>query len=67
MEDTLAYIFKLKLRLQLDRKRWLGIIEMFYKQYNESKDPEHKKKIKEMMVFCGEQSQQIKNKLATLK
>lgn len=67
MEDELAYIFKPKLRLQLDRKRWLGIIEMFYKQHQESKDPEQKAQLKEMMKFCGEQSQEIKKQLTKIK
>ena len=63
MEDELVYIFKPKLRLQLDRKRWLGIIEMLYKQYKKTPDP----LTKEMMKFCGEQSQEIKTKLKTIK
>jgi hypothetical protein len=62
-EDELAYIFKPKLRLQLDRKRWLDIIEMFYKQYQEKPS----KELKEMMKFCGEQSQEIKTKLKNYK
>jgi hypothetical protein len=40
---------------------------MFYKQYQESKDIEHKSKLKEMMKFCGEQSQEIKRELTKLK
>lgn len=63
MEDTLAYIFNQKLRLQLDRKRWLDIIEMLYTQYKTKPDP----LTKEMMKFCGEQSQEIKTKLQTIK
>ena len=63
IEDELAYIFKPKLRLRLDRKRWLDIIEMLYKDWQKTKNPEYK----EMMKFCGEQSQEIKLKLATLK
>jgi len=63
MEDKLAYIFNPKLRLQLDRKRWLDIIEMLYKQYKQNPNPE----TKEMMKFCGEQSQEIKKQLATIK
>jgi hypothetical protein len=62
-EDELAYIFNPKLRLKLDRKRWLDIIEMFYKQWKDTKNPE----FKEMMKFCGEQSQEIKKQLAKLK
>ena len=62
-EDELAYIFNPKLRLKLDRKRWLDIIEMLYKQYKAKPDP----LTKEMMKFCGEQSQEIKAKLKQLK
>ena len=65
--DPLGYLHDKKSVLLSDKQRWLDIIEMFYKQYNESKDIEHKKKIKEMMVFCGEQSQEIKLKLKTIK
>ena len=63
MEDELAYIFTPKLRLKLDRKRWLGIIEMLYKQYKQNPNTE----TKDMMKFCGEQSQEIKLKLKTIK
>jgi hypothetical protein len=65
--DPLAYLHDKKSVLLSDKQRWLDIIEMFYKQYNESTDPEVKKKTKEMMKFCGEQSQEIKNKLKTIK
>jgi len=66
-EDELAYIFKPKLRLQLDRRRWLDIIERLYKQYKQNPNPETNAKLKEMMKFCGEQSQEIKLKLKTIK
>jgi hypothetical protein len=65
--DPLAYVHDKKAVLALDRKRWLDIIEMFYKQYQESQDPEHKAKLKEMMKFCGEQSKEIKAKLKNYK
>jgi len=66
-EDTLAYIANKKLVLQLDRKRWLDIIELFYKTFKESKDPVTREFCKNQMKFCGEQSQEIKTKLASLK
>jgi len=65
--DPLAYLHDKKSVLLSDKQRWLDIIEMFYKQYQETKDPEHKAKLKEMMKFCGEQSQEIKKQLATIK
>jgi hypothetical protein len=40
MEDDLSYIFNPKLRLQLDRKRWLDIIEMLYKDWQKTKNPD---------------------------
>lgn len=62
-EDELAYIFKPKLRLQLDRRRWLDIIEMLYTQYKQSPNPE----TKEMMKFCGQESQWCKQQLTKIK
>jgi hypothetical protein len=59
-EDTLAYISNKKLVLQLDRKRWLDIIEMFYTQFKESTDPVTREFCRTQMKFCGEQSQEIK-------
>ena len=61
--DQLAYIHGKKAVLTLDRKRWLDIIEMLYKQYKAKPDP----LTKDMMKFCGEQSQEIKRKLTTIK
>ena len=61
--DPLAYIHDKKNTLLRDKQRWLEIIEMFYKQYQEKPS----KELKEMMKFCGEQSQEIKNKLKTIK
>jgi hypothetical protein len=65
--DPLAHLHDKKSILLSDKQRWLDIIDMFYKQYNESTDLEVKKKTKEMMKFCGEQSQEIKRRLTSLK
>ena len=65
--DPLAYLHDKKSILLTDKQRWLDIIDMFYKQYQEIKDPEHKAKLKEMMKFCGEQSKEIKLKLKNYK
>ena len=61
--DPLAYLHDKKSVLLSDKQRWLDIIEMFYKQYKEKPS----KELKEMMKFCGEQSQEIKTKLKTIK
>jgi len=65
--DILAYIHNKKATLALDRERWLGIIEMFYDTYKETTDPVTKEFCKNQMKFCGEQSQEIKKLIATLK
>lgn len=63
MEDTLAYIGNKKAILLNDRKRWLEIIEMLYLNFKEKPSSE----LKELMKFCGEQSQQIKIELNKIK
>jgi H2-forming N5,N10-methylenetetrahydromethanopterin dehydrogenase-like enzyme len=65
--DPSAYLHDKKSILLTDKQRWLDIIEMFYKQYQETEDKEHKAKLKEMMKFCGEQSQEIKKQLKNYK
>ena len=61
--DPLAYLHDPKSILLSDKQRWLDIIEMLYKDWQKTKNPEYK----EMMKFCGEQSQEIKKQLATIK
>jgi hypothetical protein len=63
MENDTAYIHNKKAVLTLDRLRWLSIIEMLYIQFKINPDP----LTKEMMKFCGEQSQEIKKQLTTIK
>ena len=65
--DPLAYLLDKKNILQCDKARWLDIIEMYYKAYQESTDPEHKKFLKDQMKFCGEQSQEIKKLIQQIK
>ena len=65
--DPLAWIHNKKSVLLSDKQRWLDIIKGLYDNYNVAKDPDLKKKYYEMMKFCGEQSQEIKNKLKTIK
>ena len=62
-QDQLAYIHNKKATLTRDRVRWLNIIDMLYCQYKTCPS----KELKEMMKFCGEQSQEIKFKLTTIK
>lgn len=63
IDNDLAWVHNRKAVLLNDRKRWLDIIEMLYKQYKEKPSVE----LKEMMKFCGEQSQEIKSQLLKLK
>jgi len=63
MENDVAYVHNRKAVLALDRLRWLEIIEMFYNLYKEYPRPEYK----EMMKFCGQESQWCKTELSKLK
>ena len=63
MENNTAYVHNKKAVLTLDRLRWLSIIEMLYIQYKINPDA----LTKEMMKFCGQQSQEVKAKLLKIK
>jgi len=50
-----------------DRERWLEIMQMFYAQFKDKQtSPETRVKLKEMIKFCGEQSKELKDKLAKM-
>ena len=67
LEDSLAYIFNKKAVLLLDRLFWLSTIEEYYKMFKQSADPIIKQFCKDQMKFCGEQSQELKTKITTIK
>lgn len=62
-ENELAYVHSKKAVLLRDRQYWLEIIEMLHSLWKETKSSEYK----EMMKFCGEQSQWCKNELIKIK
>ena len=66
-KDPLDVIMNKKAILLSDKQRWLDIIELFYTEFQESKNQDTKRFLKEQMRLCGEQSQEIKRQLMSLK